>query len=92
MRLADDRLPAAADVLLPELWVVAAEHSDEPLHRPTEERGAEHEVPVPGEQCQDAEAGGEQVVGDRQLPLTASQKLGPLQRLVDDIANRKVVR
>jgi hypothetical protein len=90
--LADERALTGAKVDLPEQRIVPAEHADEPLHRPREEGGANQQPPIPGDHRHGAEAGRQQVVDEGELPLTASQQLRPLQRLVDDIANRAAAR
>jgi len=92
MGLADELAPAGTKVNLPELRIVPAQHANEPLHRPREERGANEEPPVPGDDRHRPEASRHEIVDHRQLPLTASQQLRSNQRLVDGIPNREVAR
>ena len=92
MSLAGERALAGTKVNLPELRIVPAQHPNQPLHGPSEERSANEEPPVPGDDRHRAEAGRHEIVDHRQLPLTAAQQLRSNQRLVDGIPNQEVAR
>ena len=62
MGLTSEWLLAVATILTPPLGVVTAEQADEPLHAPTKEHGSKQEPPVPRNDGQHDEAGGDQVI------------------------------